>query len=125
MHSLRGFLAEPEPRVERVEGGHVAAPHSLEARLVADRIARAAGAFVIEGAGLTVYPGLIDSYTNLGVPEPAASAELCLQVEMTVMAVAEMVMNLRVLPKVHLQPTVSRKNGPRLLSYTRRLVMMR
>jgi imidazolonepropionase-like amidohydrolase len=26
---------------------------------------------VIDGAGLTVYPGLIDSYTNLAVPEPA------------------------------------------------------
>lgn len=25
---------------------------------------------VIDGAGLTVYPGLIDSYTNLGLPEP-------------------------------------------------------
>jgi hypothetical protein len=28
---------------------------------------------VIDGAGLTVYPGLIDSYTNLGLPEPAPS----------------------------------------------------
>jgi imidazolonepropionase-like amidohydrolase len=27
---------------------------------------------VIDGAGLTVYPGLIDSYTNLALPEPAA-----------------------------------------------------
>ncbi len=26
---------------------------------------------VIDGAGLTVYPGLIDSYTNLGLPEAA------------------------------------------------------
>lgn len=26
---------------------------------------------VIDGAGLTVYPGLIDSYTNLALPEPA------------------------------------------------------
>src|ERR1044072_4562797 len=26
---------------------------------------------VIDGAGVTVYPGLIDSYTNLGLPEPA------------------------------------------------------
>ena len=29
-----------------------------------------ADARVIEGAGLTVYPGLIDAYTNLGLPEP-------------------------------------------------------
>src|ERR1051325_9751979 len=28
---------------------------------------------VIDGTGLTVYPGLIDSYTNLGLPEPAPS----------------------------------------------------
>ena len=28
---------------------------------------------VIDGTGLTVYPGLIDSYTNLALPEPAAS----------------------------------------------------
>jgi hypothetical protein len=26
---------------------------------------------VIDGAGLTVYPGLIDSYTNLALPEPS------------------------------------------------------
>ena len=26
---------------------------------------------VIDGTGLTVYPGLIDSYTNLALPEPA------------------------------------------------------
>lgn len=26
---------------------------------------------IIDGAGLTVYPGLIDSYTNLALPEPA------------------------------------------------------
>ncbi|HEX6046013.1 MAG TPA: amidohydrolase family protein [Pyrinomonadaceae bacterium] len=28
---------------------------------------------VIDGSGLTVYPGLIDSYTNLALPEPAAA----------------------------------------------------
>src|SRR6185295_11945239 len=28
---------------------------------------------LIDGAGLTVYPGLIDSYTNLALPEPPAS----------------------------------------------------
>jgi imidazolonepropionase-like amidohydrolase len=28
---------------------------------------------VIDGSGLTVYPGLIDSYTNIGLPEPAPS----------------------------------------------------
>ncbi len=29
---------------------------------------------VIDGAGLTVYPGLIDSYTHLALPEPSPSA---------------------------------------------------
>jgi imidazolonepropionase-like amidohydrolase len=29
---------------------------------------------IIDGSGLTVYPGLIDSYTNLAVPEPLPSA---------------------------------------------------
>ncbi|HJP94391.1 MAG TPA: amidohydrolase family protein [Pyrinomonadaceae bacterium] len=28
---------------------------------------------IIDGTGLTVYPGLIDSYTNLGLPEPSPS----------------------------------------------------
>lgn len=28
---------------------------------------------VIDGNGLTIYPGLIDSYTNIGLPEPAPS----------------------------------------------------
>ena len=28
---------------------------------------------VIDGTGLTVYPGLIDSYTNLGLPDAAPS----------------------------------------------------
>jgi imidazolonepropionase-like amidohydrolase len=32
-----------------------------------------ADARVIDGTGLTVYPGLIDSYTNLGLPEAAPS----------------------------------------------------
>ncbi|MGH9945535.1 MAG: hypothetical protein ACRD9R_24535, partial [Pyrinomonadaceae bacterium] len=27
---------------------------------------------VIDGAGLTVYPGLIDAHTNLGIPAPSA-----------------------------------------------------
>src|SRR5262245_24954470 len=32
-----------------------------------------ADARIIDGNGLTVYPGLIDSYTNLGLPEAAPS----------------------------------------------------
>jgi imidazolonepropionase-like amidohydrolase len=32
-----------------------------------------ADARIIEGIGLTVYPGLIDSYTNLGIPDAAPS----------------------------------------------------
>ncbi|HKO60774.1 MAG TPA: amidohydrolase family protein [Pyrinomonadaceae bacterium] len=34
-----------------------------------------ADARVIDGAGMTVYPGLIDSNTSLGIPAPAATAE--------------------------------------------------
>src|ERR1043165_9851696 len=30
-----------------------------------------ADARVIDGTGLTVYPGLIDAYTSLGIPQPA------------------------------------------------------
>ena len=33
-----------------------------------------ADARVIDGAGMTVYPGLIDGYTSLGLPTPAAAA---------------------------------------------------
>jgi imidazolonepropionase-like amidohydrolase len=33
-----------------------------------------ADARVIDGAGLTVYPGLIDAYTSLGIQQPAASS---------------------------------------------------
>ncbi len=40
---------------------------------VGDKVKIPADARVIEGAGLTVYPGLIDAYTDLGMP-PAAPA---------------------------------------------------
>lgn len=33
-----------------------------------------AGAFVIDGTGLTVYPGLIDGYSNWGIPQTAGAA---------------------------------------------------
>jgi imidazolonepropionase-like amidohydrolase len=32
-----------------------------------------ADARIIDGTGLTVYPGLLDSYTNLGMPQPSPS----------------------------------------------------
>jgi imidazolonepropionase-like amidohydrolase len=40
---------------------------------VGTNVSAPADARVIDGTGLTVYPGLIDSYTNLGLPEPAPS----------------------------------------------------
>lgn len=33
-----------------------------------------ADARIIDGTGLTVYPGLIDAYTNLGIPQPSPGA---------------------------------------------------
>src|SRR5688500_10500131 len=35
-----------------------------------------ADARVIDGSGMTVYPGLIDSNTSLGLPAPAPSADV-------------------------------------------------
>src|SRR5437588_4702524 len=40
---------------------------------VGDRVPTPADATIIDGSGLTVYPGLIDANTNLGLPEPAPS----------------------------------------------------
>jgi len=40
---------------------------------VGTNVSAPADARVIDGTGLTVYPGLIDSYTNLGLPEAAPS----------------------------------------------------
>src|SRR6266478_3397770 len=40
---------------------------------VGDNVSAPPDARVIDGSGLTVYPGLIDANTNLGLPEPAAA----------------------------------------------------
>jgi imidazolonepropionase-like amidohydrolase len=56
-----------------VERGTVVIRNGLIAAAGAN-ISAPPDARVIDGTGLTVYPGLIDSYTNLAVPEPAASA---------------------------------------------------
>jgi imidazolonepropionase-like amidohydrolase len=41
---------------------------------VGDNVKIPADARVIDGTGLTVYPGLIDGFTSLGLPAPAATA---------------------------------------------------
>jgi imidazolonepropionase-like amidohydrolase len=57
------------PNIEKgtvvIRGGLIAA---VGANLVAPADAR-----VIDGTGLTIYPGLIDANTNVGIPQPAAS----------------------------------------------------
>ena len=41
---------------------------------VGPNVSAPADARIIDGAGLSVYPGLIDSNTSLGIPQPAATA---------------------------------------------------
>jgi imidazolonepropionase-like amidohydrolase len=53
-----------------VERGTVVIRNGLIAAAGAN-ISAPSDARVIDGTGLTVYPGLIDSYTNLALPEPA------------------------------------------------------
>src|SRR5689334_21261111 len=55
-----------------IERGTVVIRNGLIAAAGAN-VTAPADARVIDGTGLTVYPGLIDSYTNLALPEPAAS----------------------------------------------------
>ncbi len=54
-----------------VERGTVVVRNGLIAAAGAN-VSAPPDARVIDGAGMTVYPGLIDSYTNLALPEPAA-----------------------------------------------------
>ena len=42
---------------------------------VGQNVSIPAEAWVIDGKGLTVYPGLVDSLTDVGIPEPAARGE--------------------------------------------------
>jgi imidazolonepropionase-like amidohydrolase len=57
------------PNIEKgtvvIRGGLIAA--------VGANVTAPADARVIDGTGLTIYPGLIDANTNLGIPQPAAS----------------------------------------------------
>jgi len=55
-----------------IERGTVVIRDGLIAAVGAN-VAAPADARIIDGNGLTVYPGLIDSYTNLGLPEAAPS----------------------------------------------------
>src|SRR5689334_5096930 len=55
-----------------IERGTVVIRNGLIAA-AGDNVTAPPDARVIDGSGLTVYPGLIDSYTNLALPEPAAS----------------------------------------------------
>lgn len=55
-----------------IEQGTVVLRNGLIAAVGAN-VTVPADARVIDGNGLTVYPGLIDSYTNLGLPAPAPS----------------------------------------------------
>src|SRR5678816_1142227 len=53
-----------------IERGTVVIRNGLIAAAGAN-VSAPSDARVIDGAGLTVYPGLIDSYTNFGLPEAA------------------------------------------------------
>src|SRR5678816_3332232 len=55
-----------------IERGTVVIRNGLIAAAGAN-VSAPSDARVIDGAGLTVYPGLIDSYTNLALPEAAPS----------------------------------------------------
>jgi imidazolonepropionase-like amidohydrolase len=55
-----------------IERGTVVIRNGLIAAVGAN-VTTPSDARIIDGAGLTVYPGLIDSYTNLALPEAAAS----------------------------------------------------
>lgn len=55
-----------------IERGTVVIRNGLIAAAGAN-VSAPADARVIDGTGLTVYPGLIDSYTNLALPEPSPS----------------------------------------------------
>jgi len=55
-----------------IEHGTIVIRNGLIAA-VGDKVAAPADARVIDGSGMTVYPGLIDANTNLALPEPAAA----------------------------------------------------
>ncbi len=53
-----------------IENGTVVLSHGIIAAVGKD-VAIPPEAWVIEGKGLTVYPGLVDSFTDVGIPAPA------------------------------------------------------
>jgi len=55
-----------------IEHGTIVVRNGLIAA-VGDKVSAPADAKVIDGSGLTVYPGLIDASSNLGLPEPSAA----------------------------------------------------
>lgn len=55
-----------------IEHGTVVVRNGLIAA-VGDKVSAPADAKVIDGSGLTVYPGLIDASSNLGLPDPVAA----------------------------------------------------
>lgn len=55
-----------------IEHGTIVIRNGLIAA-VGENVSAPPDARVIDGSGLTVYPGLIDANTNLGLPEPAAA----------------------------------------------------
>lgn len=57
-----------------IERGTVVLRNGLIAA-VGSNVTAPADARVIDGAGLTIYPGLIDSSTNLGIAQPAATPQ--------------------------------------------------
>src|SRR5690349_2117593 len=76
-HSAIDTFAITNARIVTVSGpvierGTVVIRNGLIAAAGAN-VSAPSDARVIDGAGLTVYPGLIDSYTNLALPEAAAS----------------------------------------------------
>jgi imidazolonepropionase-like amidohydrolase len=75
----RSVYAIKDARIYPVSGGVIASGtvlirNGLISAVGAD-LAIPAEATVIEGAGLTVYPGLIDSFTDTGLPAAAAPAQ--------------------------------------------------
>jgi imidazolonepropionase-like amidohydrolase len=56
-----------------IERGTIVIRNGLIASVSASASAAPADARIIDGTGLTVYPGMLDSYTNLGMPQTQAS----------------------------------------------------
>src|SRR5258706_2044332 len=76
-HSSVGSFAITNARIVTVSGpdiehGTIVIRDGLIAA-VGEKVSAPADARIIDGSGLTVYPGLIDASSNLGLPEPAVA----------------------------------------------------